>query len=108
MIAIHRATLVKILGAPLLDELDRVFNAQPGPTLRHDVAHGQLTDGECYSAHAIYACWLLYRVCCLSVMGKMGGLGPAGPRSGGARPLNLKAAGQWAAPNVLSPEFIRL
>lgn len=70
MIANHRAALLQILGAPLLDELDRVFNSQPGPTLRHDVAHGQLTDGECYSAHAIYACWLLYRVCCLFVMEK--------------------------------------
>jgi hypothetical protein len=61
----HRAELVDILGAPLLEELDRIFNIQPGPTLRHDAAHGQLSAGQCYSADVVYACWLLYRVCCL-------------------------------------------
>ncbi|WP_439924922.1 hypothetical protein [Nitrobacter sp. JJSN] len=52
------------MGEPLLEELNRTFNLQPGPTLRHDVAPGQLTQGECYSANIIYAWWLLYRVCC--------------------------------------------
>ena len=66
----HRAELVDILGAPLLEELDRVFNIQPGPALRHDVAHGQVSAGQCYSADVIYACWLLYRVCCLFMMKK--------------------------------------
>jgi hypothetical protein len=61
----HRAELVDILGAPLLEELDRVFNLKPGPALRHDVAHGQLSAGQCYSHDVIYACWLLYRVCYL-------------------------------------------
>jgi hypothetical protein len=64
----HRAELVDILGAPLLEELDRVFNIKPGPALRHDVAHGQLSAGQCYSPDLIYACWLLYRVCCLFLM----------------------------------------
>ena len=68
IIANHRAELVAILGAPLLEELNRVFNIKPGPALRHDVAHGQLSSGACYSADAIYACWLLYRVCCLFLM----------------------------------------
>jgi hypothetical protein len=66
----HRAELVKILGAPLLEELDRIFNIKPGPALRHDVAHGQLSAGQCYSADVIYACWLLYRVCCLFLVRK--------------------------------------
>ena len=66
----HRAELVDILGAPLLEELDRVFNIQPGPALRHDVAHGQLSAGQCYSPDVVYACWLLYRVSCLFLMEK--------------------------------------
>lgn len=66
----HRAELVKILGAPLLEELDRIFNIKPGPALRHDVAHGQLSAGQCYSPDVIYACWLLYRVCCLFLVRK--------------------------------------
>jgi hypothetical protein len=63
----HRAELKDILGAPLLEELDRVFNIQPGPALRHDVAHGQMSAGQC---NVIYACWLLYRVCCLFLIEK--------------------------------------
>lgn len=61
----HHAALEQILGAPLLQELDRIFNQQPGPSLRHDVAHGQMSAGQCYSPDVSYACWLLYRVCCL-------------------------------------------
>jgi hypothetical protein len=61
----HRDALVAILTAPLVDELDRLFNLQPGPTLRHDIAHGQTSAGQCYSPDVIYACWFLYRICCL-------------------------------------------
>jgi hypothetical protein len=68
----HRAELVDILGAPLLEELNRVFNVQPGPALRHDVAHGLLSAGQCHSPDVIYACWLLYRVCCLFLIEKWG------------------------------------
>ena len=66
----HRAKLVDILGAPLLDELNRVFNIQPGAALRHDVAHGQMSAGQCYSPDVIYASWLLYRVSCLFMIKK--------------------------------------
>ncbi len=60
--------LLEEMGEPLLDELNRIFNLQPGPTLRHDVAHGPLSEGQCCSADVIYACWLLYRVCCLPLL----------------------------------------
>ena len=30
----HRAELMDILGAPSLEELDRIFNIKPGPALR--------------------------------------------------------------------------
>jgi hypothetical protein len=66
----HRTELIDILGEPLLDEVNRIFNIQPGPTLRHDVAHGQMSAGQCYSADVIYACWLLYRICCLFLLPK--------------------------------------
>ena len=68
IIANHRGDLLEMMGEPLLDELNRIFNLQPGPTLRHDVAHGQLSGGQCHSADVIYACWLLYRVCCLPLL----------------------------------------
>jgi hypothetical protein len=66
----HRDELTEIFGAPLLEELDRIFNAKPGPALRHDVAHGQLSAGQCFSADVIYACWLLYRLCCLPLINR--------------------------------------
>jgi hypothetical protein len=68
IIANHRPELLAIFGEPLLEELNRIFNVQPGPTLRHDVAHGQMSAGQCYSADVVYGCWLLYRVCCLFVL----------------------------------------
>jgi hypothetical protein len=57
-----------MMGEPPLDELNRLFNLQPGAALRHDVAHGQLSAGQCYSADVIYGCWLLYRICCLPLL----------------------------------------
>jgi hypothetical protein len=70
IIANHRGDLVDMMGEPLLDELNRIFNLQPGPALRHEVAHGQLSEGQCYSADVIYACWLLYRICCLPLIAR--------------------------------------
>jgi hypothetical protein len=57
--------LVEILGADIADELDRLFNRRPGPALRHELAHGQISAGECFQHDVHYALWLIYRVCCL-------------------------------------------
>lgn len=65
IISNHRENLEAILGQPLVDEINRLFNIKPGPALRHELAHGQLTPGECFGPDVIYACWLLYRICCL-------------------------------------------
>lgn len=54
--------------------MNRVFNVQPGPTLRQYVAQGQMS---AYSADVVYACWLLYRVCCTWLTAKWDeGCGP--------------------------------
>lgn len=66
----HREVLVGIMGAPLVDEINRLFNIKPGPALRHDVAHGQMSTGECYAPDTYFACWLLYRISCLFVVEK--------------------------------------
>lgn len=60
-----RGDLERILGADLAWEVDRLFNTRPGPALRHEIAHGQLSGGDCFHPNAYYAIWLLYRVCCL-------------------------------------------
>ena len=60
-----REPLEKVLGTDIASEVDLLFNAKPGPELRHEIAHGQLSDGACYDIDAYYACWLIYRICCL-------------------------------------------
>jgi hypothetical protein len=63
-----RSELEKIFSPAITDEIDRLFNARPGPALRHELAHGQLSAGACYHADVYYACWFLYRLCCLFIL----------------------------------------
>jgi hypothetical protein len=42
----------------------RVLNTAAGQM----TAHGQMFAGQCYSADVIYACRLLYKVCCIPLM----------------------------------------
>jgi hypothetical protein len=62
--------LTDIFGPETIGDLERVFLKQPGPTIRHDVAHGSLTDGTPFGADAMYACWSVYRLCCLPILKK--------------------------------------
>jgi hypothetical protein len=61
----HRPDLERILSPAVLDEIERLFHLKPGPALRHDVAHGQLSAGQCFTPDVTYAIWFMYRVCCL-------------------------------------------
>lgn len=63
-----RAEMEKIFGDDLVHEIDLLFNYRPGPALRHEVAHGKLMDGQCYSSDAIYGCWLIYHMTCLPLI----------------------------------------
>lgn len=60
-----RAELDGIFTRAVTDELLRVFLERPGPAIRHSVAHGLLRDESPFSADAIYACWLIFRLCVL-------------------------------------------
>jgi hypothetical protein len=64
----YRTKLENILTPGLAWEIDRLFNTRPGPALRHEIAHGQLSGEDCYHPNAYYANWLIYRVCCLFVL----------------------------------------
>lgn len=57
-----REKMEEVFGVDLVHEIDMLFNYRPGPALRHEAAHGKLTDGLCYSADAIYGCWLIYQM----------------------------------------------
>jgi hypothetical protein len=63
-----REEMEKIFGEDLVHEIDLLFNYRPGPALRHQAAHGKMTDGQCYSSDTIYACWLVYYMTCLPLI----------------------------------------
>ena len=60
-----RVELEEIFGVSAVNELDLLFNFKGGPALRHQVAHGKLTSGDCFHHSVIYGCWLIYRLACL-------------------------------------------
>lgn len=60
-----RPELDSILTTAITADIERLFLSKPGPYLRHALAHGLLDDGDPYGADAIYACWLIFRLCVL-------------------------------------------
>ncbi|WP_217479711.1 DUF4209 domain-containing protein [Enterobacter chuandaensis] len=56
--------MVEVFGEDLINTIDLLFNYKPGPSLRHEVAHGKLSTHGCFNAAAVYACWLIYRLVC--------------------------------------------
>lgn len=60
-----RAELDAVFTRAITEDIERVFLGRPGPIIRHGVAHGLLHDGTPYGPDAIYACWLIYRLCVL-------------------------------------------
>lgn len=65
MLGKDRATLEQIFGPAIILEIENIFDFEGGPALRHQLAHGLLSASACYSYDAIYACWFLFRLCCL-------------------------------------------
>lgn len=62
-----RPEVEKRFGPNLANDMEMLFTYRIGPALRHELAHGKLYDGACYSANAIYACWLIYHITILPV-----------------------------------------
>ncbi|AWP35517.1 hypothetical protein B9D02_23490 (plasmid) [Pantoea vagans] len=60
--------LYAILGDAIVNEIDMLFHFKLGPSLRHKIAHGKLTAGDCYSVECIYACWFIYHLTCLPLL----------------------------------------
>ena len=61
----EREALERIFGAAIVFEIDNLFNFRGGPALRNRVAHGLMSDDTCHSAEAVYACWFVFRLCCV-------------------------------------------
>jgi hypothetical protein len=65
-----RSELDEVFTPAITTDVANVFLSQPGPCIRNNVAHGLLHDGDPYSSDAIYACWLIFRLCCIPLFGK--------------------------------------
>jgi hypothetical protein len=65
MLEKDRAVLEKIIGPAIVFEVGNLFDFRGGPSLRDELAHGLLSSGACYGPDAIYACWFIFRLCCL-------------------------------------------
>lgn len=64
---LYRQKLESIFGEALVFEMDLLFNYKGGPSLRHSLSHGLLSENECLGSYAIYACWFIYRFYFLSL-----------------------------------------
>jgi hypothetical protein len=60
-----RTELDRAFGVEITTDLENIFLTKPGPYLRHALSHGLLVDASPYGPDAIYACWLLFRLCFL-------------------------------------------
>jgi len=64
----RKEELEKAFGQDITYIFHLLFNLKGGPMLRHEMAHGKLTIGDCYSAPCIYACWLIFHITCLPLV----------------------------------------
>jgi hypothetical protein len=64
-----RSELEGIFSAPIILEIELLFTHNSGPALRHDFAHGKVSDGACFDVDVIYACWFIYRLACIPLFG---------------------------------------
>lgn len=60
-----RHSLEEVFGDAIVYEIENLFNFRGGPAIRHRLAHGLLSGQACHGTDAIYACWFIFRLCCL-------------------------------------------
>jgi hypothetical protein len=65
-----REELEDSFGDAIIADINHVFLSKPGPSIRHAVAHGLLNDNSPYGPDAVYACWLIFRLCCIPLFGQ--------------------------------------
>ena len=65
MLAKHHEALVGVIDPAIVFEIENLFDFRGGPAIRHQLAHGLISGDECYNTDSIYACWFIFRLCCL-------------------------------------------
>ncbi len=63
-----RPQLTAIFGARMITDIDNVFNYPGGPNLRNRLAHGSLPEWVPFGADSVYACWLIFQLCCIPLL----------------------------------------
>lgn len=63
-----RPELDAIFGEHMITDIDNLLNYRGGPNLRNRVAHGLVGQWEPHSDDAIYACWLIFQLCCIPLL----------------------------------------
>ena len=107
MLERDRDSLEEIYCPAIVFEVENLFDSQGGLALSHNVAHGLVSDEMCHGAHAIQACWFIFRLCCLHVFGRWDELtewmdGQKDSECGAAPPGSAEAASEAADPNPSS------
>ena len=65
MLQKDRESLERIFGAAIVFEIENIFDVRHGPTIRHRLAHGLISGDQCFGSDSIYACWFIFRLCCV-------------------------------------------
>ncbi len=65
MLEKDREALDQIFGTATVFEIENIFDFRGGPMIRHQLAHGLVSGRACYEPDSIYACWFIFRLCCL-------------------------------------------
>ena len=60
-----RDALERVLGDAIVCEIENLFDVRSGPAIRHRLAHGLISGPECHGPDSVYACWFVFRLCCL-------------------------------------------
>ena len=68
MIKDYRLEIERIFGPAVVLEIENLFDAQDGPSVRHSVAHGLLNQSAFDNNDCIYACWFVFRLCVLPLL----------------------------------------
>ncbi len=68
MLEKDRESLEKIFGPNIVFEIENLFDLKGGPAIRHHLAHGLISGAACYEPDSIYACWFIFRLCCLPLL----------------------------------------
>ena len=58
-----RTELDAVFTTAITTDIENLFLTRPGPALRHELAHGLISDGTPYGSDAIHGCGLIFRLC---------------------------------------------